>query len=160
MKPLLPFLLVALLTSAVRGSAQGIFDKEEKREVPPEVKAERDASRSKIEVEGVMYPVYLFEEEVDPKNRAKVVIPKKAKREGRGGIVLLGTLVDQKGHIISMTIAMTNAEPDIQQAAMTAVAQWSFPIIRNNDGEPIDYAVMVPITVDSTPFFGPAGKEF
>lgn len=154
------FILAVLLTPVALCDAQGLFDKKEKKEVPPEVKAERDATRSEIEVEGKMYPVYLFEEEVDPKSRTKVAIPKKAKREGRGGVVLLGTLVDKKGRIISMTIAMTNAEADIQEAAMTAVASWAFPIIRNNEGEPIDYAVMVPVNVDSTPFFGPADKGF
>ena len=158
--PSLRFILVTLLAAPVPGLAQGVFDKKEKDEVPPEVKAERDATRSTIEVEGVLYPVYLFEEEVDPKHRAKVAIPRKAKREGRGGVVLLGTIVDAKGRIINMTIAMTNAEADIQEAAMAAVAQWSFPIIRDNEGQPIAYAVMVPITVDSTPHFGPVDKGF
>ncbi len=154
-------LLLCLLFSAPFAVAEGgLLDKKEKKEVPPEVKAERDANRSHVEVEGVMYPVYLFEEEVDPKNRAKVAIPKKAKREGRGGVVLLGTIIDERGRIINMTVAMTNAEPDIQEAAMTAVAQWTFPIQRDADSQPFAYAVMVPVTVDSTPFFGPADKDF
>lgn len=148
------FLCLLLATTSL-GVAQGIFDKKEKKETPPEVQAERDATRSQIEVEGVMYPVYLYEEEAKPKKRAKVSIPKKAKREGRGGIVLLGTLINEDGEVTSMTIAMTNAEPEIQEAAMAAVAQWLFPIKRDAEDQPFPYAVMVPVTIDSTPFFGP-----
>ena len=153
-------LLCILLATASLCAAQGIFDKKEKKETPPEVQAERDANRSQIEVEGVMYPVYLYEEEAKPKKRAKVAIPKKAKRQGRGGIVLLGTLINERGEVASMTIAMTNAEPDIQEAAMDAVAQWLFPIKRDAEDQPFPYAVMVPVTVDSTPFFGPADKGY
>jgi TonB family protein len=152
--------LSLLALTATLAGAQGIFDKEERKETPPEVQAERDANRSQIEVEGVMYPVYLYDEEAKPKKRAKVAIPKKAKREGRGGIVLLGTLIDESGEVASMTIAMSNAEPDIQEAVMTAVAQWLFPIKRDQADQPFPYAVMVPVTVDSTPFFGPKGKRF
>lgn len=124
-------------------------------EAKERIKAQRDANRSFIEVSGVKYPLYLFEEEVDPKHRAKVRIPKKAKREARGGMVLLGTIVDRHGKIIQMTVAMTNAEQDIQDAAMRAVASWSFPIIKDATGTPIDYAVMVPVTADATPHYGP-----
>lgn len=148
-------LLCLLLAFVPLGAAQGLLDKKETKEIPPEVQAERDANRSQIEVEGVMYPVYLYEEEAKPKKRAKVAIPQEAKREGRGGIVLLGTLINEQGEVASMTIAMTNAEPDIQEAAMAAVAQWTFPIKRDDDDAPFPYAVMVPVTIDSTPFFGP-----
>lgn len=151
-------LVLALIATTSFAGAQGIFDKKEEKETPPEVQAERDANRSQIEVEGVMYPVYLYEEEAKPKKRAKVAIPRKAKREGRGGVVLLGTLINERGEVASMTIAMTNAEADIQEAAMAAVAQWLFPIKRDKEDQPFPYAVMVPVTVDSTPFFGPAGK--
>lgn len=153
-------LLCVLFATASFSEAQGLFDKKEKKEIPPEVQAERDANRSQVEVEGVMYPVYLYDEEAEPKKRAKVAIPKQAKREGRGGVVLLGTLIDTSGNVASMTIAMTNVEPDIQEAAMAAVAQWTFPIKRDADDEPFAYAVMVPVTIDSTPHFGPPNQGF
>jgi TonB family protein len=143
-----PFLFCLLLPAS-------LLVAETKEEADARVKAERDANRSWIEVSDIKYPLYLFEEEVDPKHRAKVAIPKKAKRQGRGGMVLLGTIVDRHGKIINMTVAMTNAEEDIQEAAMRAVGSWTFPIIKDADQRPIDYAVMVPILVDPTPHYGP-----
>ena len=134
----------------------GIFDKKEKKVVPEEVKEDRDRFRNTIEVGGVMYPVYLIDEEVKPKRRAKVAIPKKAKRQGRGGIVLIGALIGKTGNVKSMSIAMTNAEQDIQDAATKAVSQWLFPTLRDEDDNGFEYVVMVPITVDVTPHFGPA----
>lgn len=134
----------------------GIFDKKEKKVVPEDVKADRDLYRNTMEVEGVMYPVYLIDEEVKPKRRAKVVIPKKAKRQGRGGVVLIGTIIAGSGNVKSMSIAMTNAEQDIQDAATKAVGQWLFPTLRDGDDNAFEYVVMIPITVDATPHFGPA----
>jgi hypothetical protein len=55
-----------------------------------------------------------------------------------------------------MSIAMTNAEQDIQDAATKAVSQWLFPTLRDEDDNGFEYVVMVPITVDVTPHFGPA----
>ena len=131
----------------------GIFDKKEKKVVPEDVKADRDLYRDTMEV---MYPVYLIDEEVKPKRRAKVVIPKKAKRQGRGGVVLIGTIIGASGNVKSMSIAMTNAEQDIQDAATKAVGQWLFPTLRDEDDNAFEYVVMIPITVDATPHFGPA----
>lgn len=133
----------------------GILDPKEKKEVPEEVKAERDLYRDTMEVGGVKYPVYLLDEEVEPKRRAKVAIPKKAKRQGRGGIVLIGTIIAKTGDVKHLTIAMTNAEEDIQKAALKAVRQWTFPIQRDDEGVAFEYVVMVPIRVDATPHFGP-----
>ncbi len=56
-------LLFCFFATASLSAAQGLLDKKEKKVIPPEVQAERDANRSQIEVEGVMYPVYLYEEE-------------------------------------------------------------------------------------------------
>lgn len=150
---MLRILIIGILLSLPGGG--GLLAKP--KAVPPDVQAERDANRSYIEVEGVMYPVYLYEEEAKPKRRAKVVLPKEAKRQGRGGTVLLGTIINPQGEVINLTVAMSNAETDIQEAAMTAVAQWSFPIKHDAEDRPIAYAVMVPIRVDATPFFGPRG---
>jgi hypothetical protein len=51
---------------------------------------------------------------------------------------------------------MTNAEQDIQDAATKAVSQWLFPTLHDEDDNGFEYVVMVPITVDVTPHFGPA----
>ncbi len=147
------FFLFCAGSSIVFGA--GILDKKEKKEVPEDVKAERDLYRDTIEVGGVMYPVYLIDEEVKPKRRAKVAIPKKAKREGRGGIVLIGTIIAESGDVKEMSIAMTNTEKDIQAAALKAVGQWLFPTLRDEDDNAFEYIVMVPINVDPTPHFGP-----
>ena len=148
-------LICLLLVTASCLTGQGLLDKKEEKVVPENVKADRDRYRNTMEVEGVLYPVYLIDEEVKVKRRPKVAIPKQAKKEGRGGVVLIGTIITKTGAINGTAIAMTNAEEDIQQAALKAVRQWNFPIIHNDDNEPIDYVVMVPITVDATPFFGP-----
>ncbi|GAB5561659.1 MAG: hypothetical protein SynsKO_33060 [Synoicihabitans sp.] len=153
-------LLCLLLATACVCPAQGLLDKKEKKEVPEDVKAERDKYRQTMEVGGVHYPVYLIDEEAKPKRRAKVAIPKSAKRQGRGGIVLIGTIIAKTGAVKDMAIAMTNAEKDIQEAALKAVGQWTFPIKRDADEQPFEYVVMVPINVDPTPHFGPKDKGF
>ena len=55
-----------------------------------------------------------------------------------------------------MSIAMTNAEQDIQNAVTKAVGQWLFPTLRDDEDNAFEYIVMIPITVDATPRFGPA----
>ncbi|MEJ6602614.1 MAG: energy transducer TonB [Verrucomicrobiia bacterium] len=134
----------------------GLLDRKEKKVIPEDVKADRDLYRDTIEVGGVHYPVYLIDEEVKPKRRAKVAIPKKAKRQGRGGVVLIGTIIAKTGRVKEMSIAMTNAEQDIQNAVTKAVGQWLFPTLRDDEDNAFEYIVMIPITVDATPRFGPA----
>ena len=152
----LRFICILLASSSFSMGAPGLLDRKEKKVVPEDVKADRDIYRDTIEVGGVHYPVYLIDEEVKPKRRAKVAIPKKAKRQGRGGIVLIGTIIAKTGSVKEMSIAMTNAEQDIQDAATKAVGQWLFPTLRDEDDNGFEYIVMIPITVDATPHFGPA----
>ena len=110
--------------------------------------------RNYIEVNGAWYPVFEYPKEAKPTFDPKPTLPAKAKKESRGGIVLLGVLVDQQGLVTDMQVAMSNTEADIEAAAKKAIGRWQFPIKRV-DGQPIAYALMVPVRFDATPFFGP-----
>ncbi len=113
------------------------------------------AERNHIEVGGQWYPVFEYPQEVEPDHDPKPRLPRKAKKEGRGGLVLLGVLVNREGLVADVAIAMTNTEADIQEAAVSTISRWIFPIKHDDDGNPIDYAVMIPVRFDATPFFGP-----
>ena len=110
--------------------------------------------RNYVEVNGAWYPVFEYPREAKPLYDPKPSLPAKAKKESRGGIVLLGVLVDQQGLVTDMQVAMSNTEADIEAAAKKAIGRWQFPIKRV-DGQPIAYALMVPVRFDATPFFGP-----
>jgi len=110
--------------------------------------------REYIEVDGNVYPFFKFEQEVKPKPRPKISLPKKAKREARGGMVLFGVIVDKHGEIVSAHIAISNTEQDVEEACRKTLYRYGFPI-KAIDGEPVEYAVMVPMRADPTPFFGP-----
>lgn len=112
--------------------------------------------RNSVTANGKQYPVYDLKHEAKPRYAPKAKLTAAAKRESRGGTVLLGVLVNREGVVFDAAVAMTNADQDLQDAAKAAVHRWLFPI-KVVDGEPIEYAVMVPITFDATPFFGPKG---
>lgn len=120
---------------------------------PPQVEIPIE-DRNFVEVNGTWYPVFEYPKEAKPLFDPKPVLPAKAKKESRGGLVLLGVLVDQQGFVTDMQVAMSNTEPDIEAAAKKAIGRWQFPVKRVN-GQPIAYALMVPVRFDATPFFGP-----
>ncbi len=118
---------------------------------PPEIPIE---DRNHIEVNGQWYPVFEYPKEAKPIRDPKPRLPRKAKKEARGGLVLLGVLVNEAGFVIDTQVAMSNTEPDLEAAAQKALKRWQFPI-KAVDGQPIAYALMVPVRFDATPFFGP-----
>jgi outer membrane biosynthesis protein TonB len=133
-----------LFAATVTGAEEDMPWPEERPEKP----------REYIEVDGRVYPFFIFEQEIKPKPRPDVSLPKKAKREGRGGMVLFGVIVNKRGKIESANIAISNTEADVEDACRKTLYRYGFPV-KEIDGEPVDYAVMVPIRADATPFFGP-----
>ncbi len=140
---LIAFVLPVLALSAARAE-----------ESAPATAASEPKERNSIEVNGRFYPVYDFMTEVEPDHDPKPRLPRKAKKEGRGGTVLVGALVNRAGQVVETAVAMSNAEPDIEAAAKAAILRWTFPV-QYVDDQPIDYAVMVPVRFDATPHFGP-----
>ena len=138
------FSLVLILFAVSAGAAE---DENPWPENPPKV-------REYIEVAGKTYPFFVFEQEIKPKPRPKISLPRKAKREGRGGMVLFGVIVDKRGKIKSADIAISNTEADVEEACRKTLYRYGFPVMKIDD-EPVDYAVMVPMRADATPFFGP-----
>ncbi|MCF3651464.1 energy transducer TonB [Synoicihabitans lomoniglobus] len=138
-------LLLTLCLLAVAGRTVAADEPAEEKNAEP---------RNTIEVAGVLYPVYEIRKEAKPLQQFKVYSPRRAKKEGRGGTVLIGALIDRQGGVMQMQIAMSNAEADIEEAALKSVRKWIFPV-QHVDGRAIAYAVMVPIVVDNTPHFGP-----
>ncbi|WP_221031470.1 energy transducer TonB [Actomonas aquatica] len=150
------FLLLAALTvglgwplpaRAADESADGEKEEQAEEEIPL-------AERNHIEVEGVWYPVFQYPKEAKPTYDPTPRLPRKAQKEARGGLVLLGVLIDTDGTVIDTQVAMSNTEADIEDAAKKTLRRWVFPIKADN-GHPIPYAVMVPVRFDATPHFGP-----
>ncbi len=110
--------------------------------------------RNHIEVAGKWYPVFEYPKEAEPTYDPRPRLPRKAKKEGRGGLVLLGVLIGREGRVLDTAVAMSNTEADIQEAAINTIRRWEFPI-KHDQGKPIEYAVMIPVRFDATPFFGP-----
>ncbi|MEO8585632.1 MAG: energy transducer TonB [Acidobacteriota bacterium] len=76
-------------------------------------------------------------------SRVKPDFPPDAKREGRTGAVIFEVVVDASGAVTSVEI-VRHADPDLEQAALTAVKQWRYePATRN--GAPV--AVWFSITM-------------
>ena len=102
------------------------------------------AARDLAIVDEVSYPVYDLFREVKPTSMVNPVYPASAKEEKRGGRVLVGALVDEKGKVQVTFISKSDAAPDIEQAARVAVAKWRFPKQKEAD-QVIKYVVFVPI---------------
>jgi hypothetical protein len=139
------FLFISLILSAALATVAE--DDNPWPENPPK-------ARDYIEVAGQSYPFFVFEQEIKPKPRPKISLPRKAKREGRGGMVLFGVIVDKHGDIKSADIAISNTEPDVEEACRKTLYRYGFPVMKIDD-KPVEYAVMVPMRADATPFFGP-----
>ena len=139
-----------LFASLLIFSASAAFAADEEKDAPERPEAPREY----IEVDGKTYPFFKFEQEVKPKPRPKISLPKKAMREARGGMVLFGVIIDQRGNIVSANIAISNTEKDVEEACRKTLYRYGFPVMEIDD-KPVDYAVMVPMRADPTPFFGP-----
>lgn len=101
---------------------------------------------SKVLVDGKEYPVYEYFKDVKAESRENPVYPFRAKQEGRGGDTLVGTLVGEKGKVLSTFVAKSTAGQDIQQAVCAAVRQWKFPKLKDAD-KPIAYVLFIPISM-------------
>jgi hypothetical protein len=139
-----------LISSLLIFSASVAFAADEKDNAPEKPVDPREY----IEVDGKSYPFFKFEQEVKPKPRPKISLPKKAMREARGGMVLFGVIIDKRGKIVSANIAISNTEKDVEAACRKTLYRYGFPI-KEIDDKPVEYAVMVPMRADPTPFFGP-----
>lgn len=100
-----------------------------------------------IEVGGVKYPHYpLSTEEVRFRFQVRPVYPAKALKEGRGGRTNVGAVVDKNGKVIGVFVESSDADRDIQKAALTAVKQWRFfPL--ETEGGPIAFVTFVPVVL-------------
>ncbi len=71
--------------------------------------------------------------------------PEIAKQQGIEGTVLLQAVISKEGSVLSLAVMNATANPDLAQAARTAVHQWRYePTLLN--GEPVE--VLTTITVD------------
>ena len=67
---------------------------------------------------------------------------------GIGGVVTLTGVIDATGHVSSLQ-AIGAPNPDLAQAAMTAVSQWEFLPTRL-DGQVVDTAIQITVTFKPT----------
>ncbi len=96
-----------------------------------------------------------------PIHTNKLVYPPAAMKEGRGGTVEVGVLVDEHGKTSKPYVAKSDAAKDLQQAALNSMEGCRLPVIKEND-RAISYVYVVPIafSMDSTadrPAVGPQG---
>ncbi|HWA28162.1 MAG TPA: energy transducer TonB [Lacunisphaera sp.] len=103
-----------------------------------------ESSRQRVKVDDSIYPVYQFNLEVKPTRTVPPALPPDAYQAGRGGFVLVGALVNEKGRVASTFVAKSTADRDIQHACRLAVGQWRFPKITEGDTV-INYVVFIPL---------------
>lgn len=103
-------------------------------------------ARRVVVVDEISYPVYELIREVEPVRHSNPVYPIKAKRERRGGETLVGAIVGEDGNVRKAYVERALADPDIQEAARAAVAQWRFPKLKEGK-KPIAYIVFVPVAM-------------
>jgi TonB family protein len=76
----------------------------------------------------------------------KPIYPESAK--GIGGVVALRGIIDTTGHVGNLQV-VGDANPDLAQAAITAVSQWEFDATQL-DGQPVETEMNVNITFKPT----------
>ena len=101
---------------------------------------------SKVVVDGVVYPVYAYPKDVKAVSRTPPNYPYRAVQEGRGGEILVGAVVGQKGQVIATFIAKSTGAIDLQRAVRVAVKKWKFPTLKVDD-KPIEYVLFIPLTM-------------
>ena len=69
--------------------------------------------------------------------------PESLKREGISGVVAVIIVIDEKGAIISSTVAKAS-NPDFERPALEAVKNWKFKPAKK-DGVPVKVRVTVPL---------------
>lgn len=69
--------------------------------------------------------------------------PLTMKREGVSGVVAVSAVIDEKGAVISATVAKSS-QADFEAAAVEAVKKWKFKPAQK-DGVPVKMKVTVPI---------------
>jgi TonB family protein len=102
--------------------------------------------RQKVKIGDKIYPAYQCFKEVKPLSVENPIYPSSAKNDGRGGEVLVGAVVNEKGKVTGTFVAKSTAGRDIQHAVRMAVAHWRFPKIKDRDAV-ISYVVFVPVTM-------------
>lgn len=75
--------------------------------------------------------------------QASPLYPPSARREGRTGAVTVEFLVDESGLVVDPRIA-TSSDPEFEEAALRAVAQWRFEPGRRH-GRVVRFRMSVPI---------------
>ncbi|MFT3868562.1 MAG: energy transducer TonB [Nibricoccus sp.] len=69
--------------------------------------------------------------------------PDAMKRQGVSGVVAVSIVIDEKGSVVSTTVAKSS-QPEFETPAMEAVKKWKFKPAQK-DGVPVKMKVTVPI---------------
>lgn len=108
------------------------------------------SDRRTVTLGGQTYPVYESGKDLKALRITFPIINRAA--GSRRDMVRVGALVDTKGNVVKTFLEKADAEMDFQEAALKAVREWKFPIIRDHtNNTPISYVVLVGLGSPSDP---------
>ncbi|MDQ8188467.1 TonB family protein [Pelagicoccus sp. SDUM812002] len=101
----------------------------------------------KFEYKKVEYPVYAISQDFMPTKFSNPIYPAKARKEKRGGKVVIGAVVNEKGKVTDAFIKESEVEADLEQACLTSIRRSRFPVASKHSRE-APYIIFIPMTLE------------